>query len=786
MKKASSRSHIDNGLIELTQMGNHIGLSNLADCKKINQLNDDLARKYPEIKNEIDDLVTVVRSNIEMADPEDLINYLISMNYFVMLNKSTESEFTAEENFQLRTVEYVQSVMVSTKISPRTDLSRQKREELFETILRDTIKIYEKMYIFYMSWVCKEQYNSNLSSEMREYILVSQLASQIRGTQYQNFRIDILQALLQPHNAEIKEAYGINVEEIIQGLVQLEKNLSTGRLDAMNKMADLMECAEDYDYNIGNLPDDFSKEASEAVSRVVGLELYDVKNATNWPMQLIDDITYDAGGNADFFTHEEFAGWPIWNLPVQAKPCIRINGRVYAFDYYSVFDNFYRVLQKSVVKHTEGGNTQWKDIQAETSERLVEQVFLSLLPGCSIYRNNYYPNGKRNSAENDLLVKYKDTLIVIEVKAGSFTYTPAITDFVSHKKSLETLVEKAEAQCLRVKSYIENNESAIFYKGNDLKSEKFRINQSDLSQIYMLDVTIADFNELAAQMEKIQIANVQQDIITISLNDLWVYKEYFNDPCQFIHFLKQRTIATRTKEISVLDELDHLGLYIEHNMYSIQARELGKGGVNVSLFGYREPLDKYFACKQRGEKAVKPMQKLPSTFTTLLSLCENKEKGPITHFTNFLLDMADDSRRSFCEQIQNLSRRQAELGRMVPLIAFGELSYCLYIRQPGIQETSRKMQREYVLATLAQNKNPYCYLIQIENNSQAQIVGVEYEYLTQHDITVEKKSELMRKGIEYAERRKISYMCQTGKRKIGRNELCPCGSGKKYKRCCGR
>lgn len=29
MKKASSRSHIDNGLIELTQMGNHIGLSNL-------------------------------------------------------------------------------------------------------------------------------------------------------------------------------------------------------------------------------------------------------------------------------------------------------------------------------------------------------------------------------------------------------------------------------------------------------------------------------------------------------------------------------------------------------------------------------------------------------------------------------------------------------------------------------------------------------------------------------------------------------------------------------------
>ncbi len=27
---------------------------------------------------------------------------------------------------------------------------------------------------------------------------------------------------------------------------------------------------------------------------------------------------------------------------------------------------------------------------------------------------------------------------------------------------------------------------------------------------------------------------------------------------------------------------------------------------------------------------------------------------------------------------------------------------------------------------------------------------------------------------------------QHKKKKIGRNEPCPCGSGKKYKRCCGR
>ena len=31
-----------------------------------------------------------------------------------------------------------------------------------------------------------------------------------------------------------------------------------------------------------------------------------------------------------------------------------------------------------------------------------------------------------------------------------------------------------------------------------------------------------------------------------------------------------------------------------------------------------------------------------------------------------------------------------------------------------------------------------------------------------------------------------NYIKQTGCKKIGRNELCPCGSGKKFKKCCGK
>jgi peptide deformylase len=43
-------------------------------------------------------------------------------------------------------------------------------------------------------------------------------------------------------------------------------------------------------------------------------------------------------------------------------------------------------------------------------------------------------------------------------------------------------------------------------------------------------------------------------------------------------------------------------------------------------------------------------------------------------------------------------------------------------------------------------------------------------------------------GILFFERRakSVPQSDNVGKEKVGRNDLCPCGSGKKYKRCCGK
>lgn len=87
-------------------------------------------------------------------------------------------------------------------------------------------------------------------------------------------------------------------------------------------------------------------ERSWLMSKCFGTELYDVKKVTGWSEELVKSLSWELGENDSFFTKTEFPGWPVQNLPVQRRPFIVIDGVSYCFDYYNLFDNIYRILQK--------------------------------------------------------------------------------------------------------------------------------------------------------------------------------------------------------------------------------------------------------------------------------------------------------------------------------------------------------------------------------------------------------------------------------------------------------
>ena len=777
MKRIKPDESFNNGIFEVARFGNVIETINHMTPEEHSTYINEISKKYCEKKEEIDALIRKIRSLIREAEPCNLMNYLLFMNQMVMVNKISETSYTDEENMQLKCVEYAQSILVSEYEFGQYD---SEDESLYGEIVCKISELYEKMHHFYFYWGSKR--DLMITEDEREYIIFSQLMDMVRGTQYQVFRMPILRETLSPYEDIVKEAYDIDMETLFCGLDQLEKNLSSGRLQAMNNLIKQMNRLEEFD--IQNLPEDYLEEGRTYAMQAIGLDLFDVKKSTNWPNDLIQDLSLEIGEDKLFLSEGEFCGWPIRTLPIKMKPFIKIGEIYYCFDYYNLFDNFYRAFRKITVEKIQNGVDRWKKIQGHSSEKTVSDVFRSLLPGSKIHLSNFYPIGSRESAENDILIEYKDVLIIVEVKAGAFTPSPAITDYQSHINALNSLVIKAEKQALRVKKYIESAEKVYFYDGDDLEAKTFSIVKSNYSQIYLFDVTLADFNDIAAHMEKIKVADAKEDIIVLSLNDLWVYKAYFDSPLQFVHFIKQRQLATRAKAMSISDELDHLGLYIDKNMYALDILNLEKGYVTYG--GYRESLDKYFSMIHIGKDVDKPEQKITKEIKKILEICVTKNDCNIVRFSNFILDMSEEAREIFSDSIQKLAKRERELRKMIPATFFGDLSYILLVKEPNIEYISKENQQKYALATLAKNKREYIFRIEIELNMKEEIIDVDFDYFIQSDIRENERKQLTRLGDYYMQSRMQSFIIQNHKKKIYPNDYCPCGSGKKYKKCCGR
>ena len=94
--------------------------------------------------------------------------------------------------------------------------------------------------------------------------------------------------------------------------------------------------------------------------------------------------------------------------------------------------------------------------------------------------------------------------------------------------------------------------------------------------------------------------------------------------------------------------------------------------------------------------------------------------------------------------------------------------------------------RDYTLATMLEVKECERLELNLMYNEQGDIEDIRFKFYSLKDINDERSEELIELGHKYAKSRIQSYKNQEKIKKIGRNDPCPCGSGKKYKKCHGR
>lgn len=87
-------------------------------------------------------------------------------------------------------------------------------------------------------------------------------------------------------------------------------------------------------------------------------------------------------------------------------------------------------------------------------------------------------------------------------------------------------------------------------------------------------------------------------------------------------------------------------------------------------------------------------------------------------------------------------------------------------------------------------KHDNCWFIWLELNNTGKIVNISVEELKYKNHNIEGFSDReLSEFVDFLNKQRIQYgvkMPSPNRKKIYPNDICPCGSGMKYKKCCGR
>jgi len=316
-----------------------------------------------------------------------------------------------------------------------------------------------------------------------------------------------------------------------------------------------------------------------------------------------------------------------------------------------------------------------------------------------------------------------------------------------------------------------------------------KLRRREFRHITSCCVTLDSITRLAAQhqtLPSVRGGETPFPMWHITVDDLRIYSDLFSSPLVFLHFLEERQRAAMYPRLSMHDELEHLSLYFAHNRYVDLAKSLQPAS-EVSPIGFVSQIDKYYHSLNAGAASPsKPGQKLASILRDVLALLERKGLEGRSKAASYLLDMSGETRDAFSKAVDETIKRQRTKNRLIPFSLFGEAPITVFCCIQGFPVPPDQWRKEYVLAYLLRSREPERLSISLFFDGTDKLTDVTYDFLSLTDMPEDRITEIEMKSKQQAQSHIQAFLERTGRKKIERNERCPCGSGRKYKKCCGR
>lgn len=783
------------------------------DEGQFNEFQQILIKRLPLVKEEIQSLIDDVIDSISRHDAAQLMlrAYWDMVGSNMVFDENEKHRETESSVSSLHVLEYIQNIIASsvTKEDQITPLDESNWEVLKEKIE----SIYQKICREY--FLCEQaasRFDPNINDELEQFRFQAQLHWMVvRGERYTVHEEIHLKDLLLCHNESIESVFGIGADQIVLEVSKILYSLTQGVGDAKNELcaidkeifdnmapadlASLQNCKSEEDLRniFQNIIESLGLEnqKEDAANRFFGLGLFDLRAITDLPISFLELLSWSPGEETKFLAEGDLRGWPLRITPISQRPFLKIDENYYCFNVFGLFDNLYRTIQKIVFSQRPNDRDRWISLQKANTEELPLHYFELLLPGCRKLKDIYYkwyPNEgamKKKWCETDGIIIYGDHLFVIEVKAGSFTYTSPTDDFPAYVKSLENLVLAPAKQGSRFMEYLASDKKVRLYNAN--KEPICEIEKADFRKITICALTIDPFTEIAAEIQHLKPLGIALEGIpvwSISLDDLRVCSEIFVNPLVFLHFLQQRMRAYGSQDFHTHDELDHVSLYFEHNNYSLYASELKlSSNAEITFDGYRTKVDDFFHEKLLGLDPDSPFtQETPEYLSKIINYCSGDPQKYV-ELSSYLLDCSYDCRNMISDGIEGALKSQPLRKRLKVLSTTGEVRLSIACWQPYLFSPDSAFFTEQIKTEIVCHNEENRKGLELYFDEVGEISKITWNTVSKEEISSEDLVKYTALAAEMKARR-VSQ-AKTVNRKIGRNSKCPCGSNRKFKQCCG-
>lgn len=794
-RKVAPDEVINYGPLQVARYGRFLQLKNTATPEQHAAI---LAKKPGANKVVVSELAAQVGTLQELVQQHDPVEIMHRAAYVLLplfFKYRSENEFERDESYALAAVEYLQYIISRT--SANTD-GKKIEETEWETIWSATRKCLELA----QSYLFTRKTTSSPPSELdalRFSLDARRLLVRVR--RYPIYFTDHLRDSLVPYDDAIKEAYGMDLNELLKGLEAINEYQKTGvvrRYQALKEANEalvrklmergfrLIPRATEQDakrLRIALQTPEFEKldrDLQEKARLTLTPAIFDVTDISTLPRTLLTLLSvHPAEAVLTTLTgpnHDDLS--PLSTSVLHHKPFLEKADRYYYFYHSGFEDRIAEIIESDLFRRFPDRAAPMRRRRDSYQESVATELVVRLVRPDLEHRNLFYPDPDQPGGitEVDALLVTDDVLFIVEVKAGGLSEAASRGAPQSLFGELADTIGTGQRQSERAERCLKSLDEVPFFDTTG-KREVCRLRHSAFRRVFRIVITREDLGWVGARLAVLSVIDPQMNGALpwhVSLDDLRIVADLFQDSeLRFVHFLEQRLKASSEASLHQHDEIEHVALYNHMNLY----HELSVKGMDRITYdpSHMRDIDTYFSEKYQGGAPELPRQQFPARLASLLRALKDSRQAGRLAAASTIYSMNEVGRTDVERALGHLDKCLEERKQRSFRVPFTSAGYGLTVTYTEGEHWDEELLRS--AAQMEQGRCEHWVVIQLERRTPYTIRRLERLCPGRYS---DMQLAPSRAHIEARARHHIQ------ERRVGRNERCPCGSGKKYKKCHGK